>query len=206
VNAFRRLRSLRSRGANARGQSLVEMAIILPVFMILLLALVEFGFVFANYQGLEYATREGARTASALANGQNGQNGLPAATTCATIDNQVIAAVQRVITGKGSIVSLANVSQIRIFKYDDASGGPLTGSINVWSPGAGPVVDGVALKFVQTSGAWNPCTRDNGTTPDSIGVDLTYSYHLTTGLGALLRWAGASSIPMTDKTVMVLNP
>jgi Flp pilus assembly protein TadG len=206
VSAIRRLRAASSRASNARGQSLVEMAVILPLLMILLLALVEFGFVFANYQGLEYATREGARTAAGLANGQNGQNGLPAATTCATIDNQVIAAVQRVITGKGSIVTLANVSQIRIFKYDDTSGGPLTGSINVWTPGTGPLVDGVALKFVQTSGSWNACTRNNGVTPDAVGVDLTYSYHLTTGLGALLRWAGASSIAMTDKTVMVLNP
>ena len=64
------------------------------------------------------------------------------------VSPQVIAAVQRVITGKGSIVALAGVSQIRIFKYDDATGGPLTGAINVWTPGTGPIVDGVALKFV----------------------------------------------------------
>lgn len=201
---LRRTRRLADRKTG--GQALVEFAIILPLFMILLLGLVEFGFVFANYQGLEYATREGARTGAALANGQNGQNGQPPATTCTTIDNQVIAAVQRVITGKGSIVSLANVSQIRIFKYDDATGGPLSGSINVWTPGAGPVVDGVALKFAWTSGTWNACTRDNGATPDSIGVDLTYSYHLTTGLATLLHWTGTSSMTMTDQTVMVLNP
>jgi Flp pilus assembly protein TadG len=189
-----------------RGQGLVEFALVLPAFMILLLGLVEFGFIFANHQGLEYATREGARTAAALSNGQNGQNGQPPATTCTTIDNQVIAAVQRLITGKGSLVTLANVSQIRIYKYDDATGGPAAGSINVWTPGTGPVVDGVALKFNWTSGTWNACTRSNGATPDSVAVEVTYTYAMETGLGAMLKWVGANTLPMTDTTVMVLNP
>jgi len=192
--------------SRSRGQGLVEFGLILPAFMILLLSLLEFGFVFAHNQGIEYATREGARTAAALANGQNDQNGAPGATTCSTIDNQVIAAVQRVITGKGSLVVLANVSQIRIYKYDDTNHGPLAGSINVWTPGAGPVVDGTALKFKWTSGTWDACSRLNGLTPDSVGVDLTYSYKLSTGLGSLLKWVGITSLTMTDSTVMVLNP
>ncbi len=190
----------------ARGQGLVEFALILPVLMMMLLGVLEFGFIFSNHQGLEYATREGARTASALANGQNGQNGTPVATACTTIDDQVIAAVQRVIQGKGSPIVLANVSQIRIYKYDDTSQGPAAGYINVWTPGAGPTVDGLALVFKQTSGSWDPCTRDNGVTPDVVGVDLSYSYHMTTALGSLLRWSGANVLAMSDKTVMVLNP
>jgi hypothetical protein len=193
------------------GQSLVEFALVLPVLLMILLGLIEFGFVFAHHQGLEYATREGARTASALANGQNGQNGAPVATACATIDDQVIAAVQRVITGTGSLLVLGNVSQIRIYRYDDATSAPATPAssfVNVWIPisSGGNVVDGVPLKFRQTSGSWNPCTRSNGLTPDSVGVDVTYSYTFVTGLGSLLRWAGVISLPMRDNTVMVLNP
>jgi hypothetical protein len=188
------------------GQSVVEFAILLPTFMLLLLGMVEFGFVFAHYQGLEYATREGARTGSALANGQAGQNGYPGGTTCATIDNQIIAAVQRVVTGQGSLVKTAQISQIRIFKYDDGTKAPMSGFINVWIPGAGPTVDGVALKFKQSSGSWNPCTRDNGLTPDVLGVDISYTYAMITPLGSLLQWAGANKIAMADQTVMVLNP
>lgn len=201
-----RRRSMGGSASAQRGQGLVEFALIVPAFMILLLGLVEFGFIFANHQGLEYATREGARTAAALANGQNAQNGQPPATTCTTIDNQIIAAVQRQITGKGSMVVLANVNQIRIYKYNDATSGPTAGSINVWTPGTGPVVDGAALKFKWSSGTWNACTRSNGVTPDSIAVEVTYSYSMVTGLGALLKWASASTLTMTDKTVMVLNP
>lgn len=194
-----------------RGQSLVEFALILPVLLMLLLGLIEFGFVFAHHQGLEYATREGARTASALANGQNGQNGAPVATACTTIDDQVIAAVQRVITGTGSLLVLGNISQIRIYKYDDATGAPATPAanyVNVWTPvsSGGAVVDGTALKFARTSGTWNACTRLNGLTPDSVGVDVTYSYTFVTGLGSLLRWAGVTTLSMKDNTVMVLNP
>ena len=194
-----------------RGQSLVEFALILPVLLMLLLGLIEFGFVFAHHQGLEYATREGARTASALANGQNGQNGAPIGTACTTIDDQVIAAVQRVITGTGSLLVLGNVSQIRIYKYDDATGAPATPAasyVNVWTPvsSGGAVVDGIALKFARTSGSWNACTRLNGLTPDSVGVDVTYSYTFVTGLGSLLRWAGVTTLSMKDNTVMVLNP
>ena len=189
-----------------RGQGLVEFALVLPVFMILLLGLVEFGFIFAHHQGLEYASREGARTASALANGQNGQNGIPVATACQTIDNQVIAAVQRVLTGKGSMVQLANVTQIRIYKYDDTTRGPVAGSINTWIPGAGPTVDGTALQFKWTSGTWDPCTRDNGVNPDVVGVGISYTYHMITSLNALLGLAGANTMPMNDETIMVLNP
>ena len=199
-----------------RGQGLVEFALILPILMILLLGILEFGFIFQNHQGLEYATREGARTASALANGQNGQNGQPSATTCQTIDDQVIAAVQRVVMSKGSPVTVGNITQIRIYKYDDTTQGPtLTTTnvpdpafVNVWTPAATGThtVDGLVLKFKQTSGAWNPCTRDNGGIPDVVGVDLSYSYQMTTALGALLKWTGANVLAMNDVTVMVLNP
>jgi hypothetical protein len=188
------------------GQSLVEFGLILPALMILLLGLVEFGFIFSNHQGLEYATREGARTGAALANGQNGQNGAPAATTCTTIDSQIIAAVQRVLTGKGSMVQVGDVSQISIFKYDDATQGPVALATNVWVPGAGPTVDGTVLKFRWSSGTWDPCNRDNGVNPDVLGVSLTYTYRMITGLNALLGVAGLNTLQMTDETVMVLNP
>ena len=201
----------RSDTRRQRGQSLVEFAVILPAFLMVLLGLIEFGFVFAHHQGLEYATREGARTASALANGKNGQNGTPVGTACTTIDDQVVAAVQRVITGAGSLLVLANVSQIRIYRYDDTTDGPAVpaaSNVNVWTPvsSGGDVVDGTALKFKLTSGSWNACNRLNGLTPDSVAVDITYSYSFVTGLGSLLHMVGVPSLAMTDKTVMVLNP
>ena len=74
------------------GQALVEFALIVPVFLLLLLGLLEFGFIFDHAMTVSYATREGARSGAAYASGN--------ATTmvCATsqdVDKNIVAAVQR---------------------------------------------------------------------------------------------------------------
>ncbi|QBE62205.1 TadE/TadG family type IV pilus assembly protein [Pseudoduganella lutea] len=45
------------------GATLVEMAFVMPVFLLVLLALVEFGFMFFVTLTMQYAVREGARYA-----------------------------------------------------------------------------------------------------------------------------------------------
>jgi Flp pilus assembly protein TadG len=47
-----------------RGQALVELALVLPIFLLLLLGIVQFGSVFRDYIALTDATRVGARQAS----------------------------------------------------------------------------------------------------------------------------------------------
>lgn len=47
-----------------RGASAVELAIVAPFLLILLLGIVEFGFVFGQYNELRHAVREGARYAA----------------------------------------------------------------------------------------------------------------------------------------------
>jgi Flp pilus assembly protein TadG len=49
---------------NARGQSLVEMAIALPVLLLILLGTIDLGRVFFDYIGLRNATTEGATYAA----------------------------------------------------------------------------------------------------------------------------------------------
>ena len=102
----------RQRRRGARGQSLVEYAMSVPVFLLILLGMLEFGFAFSHHLTMEYASREGARTGSSLNNGttQFACNG----TDDQNVDNQVIAAVQRVLTGTGSQVKISQIGQIRI--------------------------------------------------------------------------------------------
>ena len=80
----------------------------------------------------------------------------------------------------------------------------------MYSPGAGPVVDGQALDFVQSGATgWTACSRDNGGTPDSLGVSLKYRYTMVTPLGAVLGFfgpGGATGVDIGDRTVMALNP
>jgi len=183
----------------SRGQGLVEFAVSVPVFMLLLFGMLEFGFAFTHNLTLEYATREGARSGAALG---PGTINVP----CAQVDDQIIAAVQRVVTSPGSAIDISRISAIRIYKAN-ASGQPIGSSTtNTWIPGAGPTVDGVALVFKSSSVNWNACTRDNGASPDSLGVSITYSYKLISPLGIFLGMGGTPAFPMTDRTVMALNP
>ncbi len=46
------------------GQAMTEFALVLPIFAVLLLAIVQFGIVFNNYVTLTDATRAGARKAA----------------------------------------------------------------------------------------------------------------------------------------------
>lgn len=176
---------------------MVELAAILPVLLLLTLGTLEFGFAFDHRLTLEYATREGARTGAALSNGDGNT------TVCSTIDAQIVAAVQRVLKSPGSDVRIADVPEI--FIYRAGVDGQQVGAANRWtySPGGGPVVDGVSIDYRNASTAWAACSRVSGPVPDSLGVRLTYTYRFQTPLSALL---GFATIGMDDQTVMALSP
>jgi hypothetical protein len=206
-----RLRRARASRADERGQGLVEFAMIVPVFMLLLLALLEFGFVFDHTMTISYATREGARSGAAFA---NGNDTTMICTTSVDVDKNVIAAVERVLQAPGSQVVPARVSEIRIYNAN-ASGTQIGSDYNLWtySAGSGPVVDGAALDFIQVQNNWNACTRDNtwngSNAPQSIGVSVQYQYHFVTPLAAILGFfgpPGGTTLPISDRTVMALNP
>jgi len=189
---------------------------VVPVFLLLLLGMLEFGVAFDQDLTLEYATREGARVGSALAN-DGGPGVCNTGTT--TVDDQIMAAVRRVLLSPGSRVKLVagmtNGTEVRIWKADPTSsppGLPTAGSINIWrytGPGTGPTVDLQQIGFTEISQPWNPCSRLNGATADSIGVSLTYTYTFQTPLAGILRFFGGASagtLTMSDKSVMALNP
>ncbi|MEZ4595984.1 MAG: hypothetical protein R3C32_03595 [Chloroflexota bacterium] len=174
--------------------------------------MLEFGLAFNHRLTVGYASREGARIGAALANG-----GAPDCSVAdpALVDQQVVAATQRILKSPGSPIVMSDVSQIEIYKADSA-GKQIGSLVNVWTytPGAGPDIDpGPAidrLGFSQATVAWPACGRQNGSNPDSIGVTVVYSYRLTTPLRAAAEFFGGSSLSstfdMTDQTVMALNP
>ena len=197
--------------APRRGQSLVEFALILPSMLLMLVGLIDFGFLFYTNMTLEYATREGARVGSALAAGNGSTSTLP----CGEVDNHVIAAVQRVLESAGirvpldpSVPARGGVQWIRIYRATgnaDGSGYATAGRYNQWtySAGSGPIVDGTRLKFDDTGPlSWSACGRQNGTSPDSIGVAISYNHAWIIPTGPLF----GGTFALLDKTVMVLNP
>jgi hypothetical protein len=191
-------RSRPPRTERKRGQSLVEFAMIITVVMLLLLGMLEFGFLFDHTLTLQYASREGARVGSALVNG-GGDLGCGAgqSPSASDVDPNIVAAVTRVLNSPGSRVNPAEVPTITIYKAD-VNGNPLRSSgtdiANVWrrNPGAGPTVDGRPLDYTLAGGDthWAACSRSNGSSPDSIGISLTYTYRFQTALGNVFRFFG----------------
>ena len=198
--------------ADERGQSVVEFIVIVPIVAMLLLIMLEFGLAFNHRLTVGYATREGARIGAALAHG--------GATSCAVadpalVDEQVIAATQRILKSPGSPIVMSDVSRIEIYKSDSA-GNQVGSLVNRWTytPGSGPDIDPGPtvdrLDFTQATIPWPACGRRNGTNPDSIGVRVVYSYRLSTPLRAAADFFGGptvgSTFAMTDQTIMALNP
>ena len=96
-----------------RGQAVTEMALLLPLLLVLVLGVVEFATAIHEAMTIAAATREGARVAGALVNG-GGTLGCASdeSPNASTVDPLVIAAIERVLTGSGAQISLADVSAI----------------------------------------------------------------------------------------------
>jgi len=77
------------------GQAVVEFVVILPVLLLVLLAIYQFGQVFVNYMDVTSAAREGARKAAVSRS----------AGTCTVVDGLAIAAAK----GGGSDLNLSNL-------------------------------------------------------------------------------------------------
>ena len=60
------MKSLFTRAASESGQAMVEFALLLPMLLVLVLAIVQFGIIFNNYETLTDATRVSARQAILL--------------------------------------------------------------------------------------------------------------------------------------------
>jgi hypothetical protein len=190
-----------------RGQATVEMALLLPLMVMpIVFGLVEMGFLFSSHLTISAATREGARMGSNLANG-GGTLGCASGQSpnAATVDPQIIASIERSLTGAGTEINLANITEIRIYQAT-ASGGEVALKFNKWiyNPNNGPVVDGNPLEFSQSGATgWTVCSRNNVAPADSIGITIKYTYQAKSPLRYFLP--AFATLLVSDATVMVLN-
>lgn len=196
-----------------RGQGLVELALIVPIIIALFVSTAELGFIYGNANSIGYASREGARTGSALARG--GATDCTAGSDPAEVDAAVVSAVQRILKSPDSGIELSRIDQIRIFKANADGGEVSPAYVNTWeyAPGAGPTVDevdgqDVRLDFRPLAVNWPACLRVNGADPYSIGITVKYRYDYVTPLPVLVNALTNGSLQMTlsETTVMALNP
>lgn len=205
------------RRRDQRGQGLVEFAMALPIVAVLLVSVVEIGLIFGAMQSIGYASREAVRVGAALAQGDR--------TLCSPgadpthVDATAVGAAQRILKSPDSGIKLPKVEEVRIFKATN-TGAETANRVNVWTyggPGAGPDVDpGVGggnvekIDFVgPASVQWAACDRVNGgINVESIGVTVRYRYDFVTPMASVLGAlsGGSLSIPISQTTVMALNP
>ena len=202
-----RLRVGRRRG-NERGQGLVEFAIVVPVFMMMLLGMLEFGTAFNHQLTLGYATREGARIAADMVNGGGALGCLTGSPNyqspnAANVDPVIIEAVDRVLSSAGSPIPLSQVTQVRIFKATTTGGDSGSGQNWKYTSTLNTLPDGTKVNFIFDTGNWGACNRSNAINVstgkvDSVGIAITYAYKGITPI--------AANLPMSDVTVMQFNP
>jgi Flp pilus assembly protein TadG len=175
------------RRSRTNGQSLVEFALVFPLFLILLLATIEFAFTFNALLSENYATRN-----ASLIGAEAGSN--------TGADCQIL---KQVLADMTPPVDPSRITQVIIYRAN-ASGGPLggsyTGAGNVWVHATSPTTNcsafggSATLPFHLTTnnypeglpnlttGVGGRCDYINGCptnalrTRDTIGVQVSYSY------------------------------
>lgn len=182
-----------------RGQALVEFALIFPVFMVLLLGIIEFAFLFNALLSVNYAARDGALTAAEAGNG--------AGADCVIL-NAVDASV-----GQPTDESLIGTVKI----YQATSNGVMIGSPTTYTRGGGTTctyVDGttVTVPYTRTANSYAEANRCNVLAGcgvghpgvDNVAVQITYTHPWVTPLRNFL--GGGSGLSFDRSSVMRMEP
>jgi Flp pilus assembly protein TadG len=204
-SARRRKRNAASgRGTRRRtaGQALVEFALVIPIFLVLLFAVIEFGFIFNALLTANYATRDASLIGSEAGSSEGAD--------CVIIS--------KVLEDYRAPVDASNLTQIIIYRAKSA-GDPYNGTYvnsgNVWvrsgTTDCSAYGKSASLPYTLTSTNYPEGTPDTATgsggrcnflngcpnntlrTRDAIGVQVTYTYQWHTPLGDFPYGFGGNS-------------
>jgi Flp pilus assembly protein TadG len=92
------------RRAGRRGQSLVEVGIVIPILVLLIMGTLEFGRAFMIANVVTHATRDGARAAAVVPPADRNSSGI--ITSPASIQNKVRSDIANVVDASGFTVSV----------------------------------------------------------------------------------------------------
>ncbi len=148
----------------SRGQSLIEFALILPLFMLLLFGVIEFALINASIGAFNFAAQDAARFGAI--SGPNNVNS----------DSAMLAqAIQPRITG----VVAAHLKTVEIFKANE------DGSCYAGEPPPCVTEDSYSVQTGLWTYNWPSSVRsDQLITGDYLGVRLTYTYTYITAFFA----------------------
>jgi len=171
-------RSLIRRGST-KGQSVVEFALVLPLMMLILLAIIDFGRVYTTMMTVESAAREGADFGTTLG----------AAHWDATTKDITVAEMER-----RSCIAASNLPD---YVGDDPSGTVVTCTNPGFAYCLTTATGGPCDPFDEFAGCQDPLRAP----PCLVTVTLTYDFHLfapVIGLPTTLTFDRDSTFAMTD--------
>lgn len=173
------------------GATLIEAAIILPLLLLVIIAIMELGLAFKDYLTVSYLSREGARIGALAGDDQTAD--------CA------------ILAGLGGLISsgdLARVDRIEIFKANQNTGAQGATNVAVYNAGEDPTQCNVPAQAIDgwTIGpvGWAPTSRNTvvGSTPlDIIGVRVILTRRWVTGFGPF-----RGSMTVDESTITRLEP
>lgn len=158
------------------GVAIVEMAIVLPLLILLVFGIVEYGLLFREKMTIASATSSAARTGATMG-------------TRDAADYSILEALE---AGLYDQVDSSVLISVEIFKANETTGAKVAGSVNTYSftPLVAcrwtPCPDPADATFAY-GGPWIPSSRDTTLEPsggglDVLGIEVVYHHSDITGL------------------------
>ena len=181
----RKPRTLSLARKRSAGVTLVEFAIVLPIFISTLFALIEFSVAFNAVLTINRASQAGALIA-----GQAGNNPDADCVILSRIDQELSAPIDK-----------TNVQQVKIFRASSTGSTILASS--TYTRSGSTDCGTYSVPYSASSSGYPPSQRCNilngcpslspaRTTVDKIGVQITYQYNGVTPLRSLLTFLGGN--------------
>lgn len=163
----------------ARGQAILEFALIAPLFFMLIFGLIEFALIESSVASFNFAAKDAARLGSLLGR------------TDSTADTQMLSDIQTRVNG----VAISKILQVEIYKSDSTGAGPST-SEDLYTFGAGTFTPA-------GTNNWPANARDDTLiNADYLGVRITYVYTYLTGFIS----GSGSQLQLTADSVQRIEP
>jgi len=185
-----------------RGQTLVEFALVIPIFMVLLMATIEFGLAFNALLDVDYASRNAALLAAEAGNTSGA-------------DCVILQSVEQDINAPADRNA---IQKVEIY-WADADGTMHGTNENVYTRGGGttsctyPDGSTISVPYVATSIGYVDISRCNALKGcgsahpelDTIGVRITYKHTWRTPAAAFIGQTG-SGFTIVDSNAMRMEP
>jgi Flp pilus assembly protein TadG len=189
------------RRRHSQGQTLVEFALVFPLFFTLLLGLIEFTMMFNATLSVNYAARDGA-LAAAEAGDQLGA------------DCFILKAIESAV---GAPSDRSRIGQVLVYK--STPNGVMIGSATTYTRTGGAntsicaAVDGSTMPYTLSANGYTETGRCNvlagcggaSTTVDNIAVRVTYTHQWVTPLRNFIG-GGPGGISFDRSSVMRMEP